>query len=218
MKAMYKQFKLTSGEELICELVEANDADEGITDVIIRRAMKIVTTDDLEENTRYYTFKPYVTFQDDTTDLIALNSVHIVSESTPSEVVMAHYASALSDADKFNKIRKATNVSLSEVQAKLKELTEEQKKALERFKSQKEDPESLAGFFYNMLKQADPKFAEVMERKAAIVMHAGYTMGEELAKADLDPKQRDEVRRRLRETAMKINSSINKAQEEASEE
>ena len=98
------------------------------------------------------------------------------------------------------------------------ELTEEQKKALERFKSQKEDPESLAGFFYNMLKQADPKFAEVMERKAAIVMHAGYTMGEELAKADLDPKQRDEVRRRLRETAMKINSSINKAQEEASEE
>ena len=121
MKAMYKQFKLTSGEELICELVEANDADEGITDVIIRRAMKIVTTDDLEENTRYYTFKPYVTFQDDTTDLIALNSVHIVSE-----VVMAHYASALSDADKFNKIRKATNVSLSEVQAKLKELTEEE--------------------------------------------------------------------------------------------
>ena len=126
MKAMYKQFKLTSGEELICELVEANDADEGITDVIIRRAMKIVTTDDLEENTRYYTFKPYVTFQDDTTDLIALNSIHIVSESTPSEVVMAHYASALSDADKFNKIRKATNVSLSEVQAKLKELTEEE--------------------------------------------------------------------------------------------
>jgi|TARA_R100000030_G_scaffold49229_3_gene37192 hypothetical protein len=126
MKAMYKQFKLTSGEELICELVETNDADEGITDVIIRRAMKIVTTDDLEENTRYYTFKPYVTFQDDTTDLIALNSVHIVSESTPSEVVMTHYASALSDADKFNKIRKATNISLSEVQSKLKDLTEQE--------------------------------------------------------------------------------------------
>ena len=123
---MYKQFKLTSGEELICELVETNDADEGITDVIIRRAMKIVTTDDLEENTRYYTFKPYVTFQDDTTDLIALNSVHIVSESTPSEVVMTHYASALSDADKFNKIRKATNISLSEVQSKLKDLTEQE--------------------------------------------------------------------------------------------
>ena len=126
MKSQYKQFKLTSGEELICELVEANDTDEGITDVIIRRAMKIVTTDDLEENTRYYTFKPYVTFQDDTTDLIALNSVHIVSESTPSEVVMTHYASALSDADKFNKIRKSTSVSLAEVQSKLKELTEDE--------------------------------------------------------------------------------------------
>ena len=58
--------------------------------------------------------------------MIALNSVHIVSESTPSEVVMTHYASALADADKFNKIRKSTSVSLSEVQAKLKELTEEE--------------------------------------------------------------------------------------------
>ena len=98
------------------------------------------------------------------------------------------------------------------------ELTKEQKEALARFKSQKDDPESIAGFVYNVLQQADPKFVEMMERKAAIVMHAGYTMGQELAKADLDPKQRDDVRRRLRETAMKINSSINKASTDDTEE
>ena len=125
MKAQYKQFKLTSGEEVICELVETNDED-GITDIIIRRAMKIVTSDDMESATRYYTFKPFVTFQEDTTDLLALNSVHIVSESTPSEVVMSHYASALAEADRFNKIRKSTNLSLTEIQEKLKELTEDE--------------------------------------------------------------------------------------------
>lgn len=98
------------------------------------------------------------------------------------------------------------------------ELTKEQKEALARFKSQKDDPESIAGFFYGVLQQADPKFVEAMERKAAIAMHAGYTMGQELAKADLDPKRKDELRRRLRETAMKINSSINKSSSEDTEE
>jgi len=121
---VYKQFKLTSGDEVICELVETNA--DGETDVIVRRAMKIITTDDLESNTRYYTFKPWVSFQDDTLDLVALNSIHIVSESTPSDTVMLHYAGALSDADKYNSIRKHTNVSLQEIQENMKEMTEEE--------------------------------------------------------------------------------------------
>lgn len=97
------------------------------------------------------------------------------------------------------------------------ELTDAQKEALEQFRSQKDDPESIAGFFYSMLQQADSRFVEMMEHKAAIIMHAGHTMGQELAKADADPEQRAEVRRRLRETAMKINTSINKATEETEE-
>jgi hypothetical protein len=121
---VYKQFKLTSGDEVICELVETNADSE--TDVIVRRAMKIITTDDLESNTRYYTFKPWVSFQDDTLDLVALNSIHIVSESTPSDTVMLHYAGALSDADKYNSIRKHANVSLKEIQENMKEMTEEE--------------------------------------------------------------------------------------------
>ena len=120
----YKQFKLTNGDEMICELV-ANGDEDSTADVIIRRAMKIVTTDDLEENIRYYTLKPWMSFQDDTTDLVALNSVHIVGESTPSETVMLHYAAALADADKYNKVKK-TGLTLQEIQEKMQELTEEE--------------------------------------------------------------------------------------------
>ncbi len=97
------------------------------------------------------------------------------------------------------------------------ELTDAQKEALERFRSRKDDPESIAGFFYTILQQADPRLVESMEHKAAIIMHAGHVMGTELAKADLDPKRRDEVRRRLRETAMQINTSI-KEQTDTTEE
>jgi len=120
----YKQFKLTNGDEMICELVASGDEDS-TADVIVRRAMKIVTTDDLEENIRYYTLKPWMSFQDDTADLVALNSVHIVGESTPSETVMLHYAAALADADKYNKVKKA-GLTLQEIQEKMQELTEEE--------------------------------------------------------------------------------------------
>ena len=55
MSGEYKQFKLTNGEELICELVASGDEDS-TADVIVRRAMKIVVSDDLEENIRYGSF------------------------------------------------------------------------------------------------------------------------------------------------------------------
>ena len=124
MSGEYKQFKLTNGEELICELVASGDEDS-TADVIIRRAMKIVVSDDLEENIRYYTLKPWMSFMDDTQELVALNSVHIVGEAKPSETMMIHYASGLADADKYNKVKQA-GLSLKEIEDKLKELTEEE--------------------------------------------------------------------------------------------
>ena len=124
MSGEYKQFKLTNGEELICELVAAGDEDS-TADVIVRRAMKIVVSDDLEENIRYYTLKPWMSFMDDTQELVALNSVHIVGEAKPSESMMIHYASGLADADKYNKVKQA-GLSLKEIEDKLKELTEEE--------------------------------------------------------------------------------------------
>ena len=124
MSKEYKQFKLTNGEELICELVASGEEDS-TADVIVRRAMKIVVSDDLEENVRYYTLKPWMSFMDDTQELVALNSVHIVGEAKPSETMMMHYASGLADADKYNKVR-AAGISLKEIGDKLKELTEEE--------------------------------------------------------------------------------------------
>ena len=117
MSGEYKQFKLTNGEEMVCELVASGDEDS-TADVIIRRCMKIVVTDDLEDNVRYYTLKPWMSFMDDTQELVALNSVHIVGECKPSETIMIHYAAALADADKYNKVRQA-GLSLKEIEEKI---------------------------------------------------------------------------------------------------
>ena len=123
MNGFYKQFKLTNGDEVICELVESAD-DEG-ADVIVRKAMKVVVADDLESGVRYYTLKPWVSFQDETSDLICLNSIHIIGEATPSETILLHYAAALQESDKYNAVRRA-GLTLKEIEEKMKELTEEQ--------------------------------------------------------------------------------------------
>ena len=130
MNGSFRQFKLTNGDEMVCELI---DADEEIADIIVRRAMKIVTTDDLEDNVRYYTLKPWISFQDDSTDLVSLNSVRIISASTPSATMMEHYAKALADVDKYNAI-KAAGVSINDIHDKMLELSEEE---MEQFLSQK---------------------------------------------------------------------------------
>lgn len=156
MTGEYKQFKLTNGDEMVCELVSTDDDSGSTADVIVRRAMKIVVTDDLEENIRYYTLKPWMSFMDDTTDLVALNSVHIVGEATPSETIMLHYAAALADVDKYNKIKNA-GMTLQEIQDKLKELTEEE---MDAFLTQK----------YNEL-QGDSDTANVIQFKPKGTFH-----------------------------------------------
>ena len=147
MSAEYKQFKLTNGEEMVCELVASGDEDS-TADVIVRKAMKIVVTDDLEENVRYYTLKPWMSFMDDTGELVALNSVHIVGEAQPSETIMLHYAAALADADKYNKVRQA-GLTLQEIEEKLKELSEEE---MDKFLQEKYDEIAADSDMSNIIK------------------------------------------------------------------
>ena len=125
MSKNFRHFKLTNGEEIVCEILDAVDPETSVTDVIARKCMKIISFDDFENNARIYTLKPWMSFMDDTQELVALNSVHIVGEAKPSETMMIHYASGLADADKYNKVKQA-GLSLKEIEDKLKELTEEE--------------------------------------------------------------------------------------------
>jgi hypothetical protein len=135
MTGEYRQFKLTNGEEMICELISTDPEGDSTADVIVRRAMKIVVTDDMENNIRFYTLKPWMSFIDDSLDLVALNSIHIVGEATPSSTVMRHYAAALADVDKYNKV-KDIGLTFQEIEEKMKELSEEE---MDAFLQQKFD-------------------------------------------------------------------------------
>jgi len=96
-----KQYKLTTNDEIICELVE--ETQEGL---VIRKALRVIATDDYDTNIRYYQFRPWISFQDDFDDLSILRTSHIVGETTPSNVLVTHFTTAVKEVDdtmKFNK-------------------------------------------------------------------------------------------------------------------
>tara|TARA_Y100001937_G_C7127636_1_gene335596 strand:+ start:1839 stop:2321 length:483 start_codon:yes stop_codon:yes gene_type:complete len=107
MSKNFRHFKLTNGEEIVCEILDAVDPETSVTDVIARKCMKIISFDDFENNARIYTLKPWMSFLEDMEELIAINSSHIVGESSPSELLTKYYKQSLKDVKKFASLKKA---------------------------------------------------------------------------------------------------------------
>ena len=84
-----KQFKLVDGDEIVCEVLEDTDDD-----IIIRYALKIVKVD-ISFSKSYYIFKNWMTFQEKTTDTVALSKFHIIGMARPSDVLLKEYYSAV---------------------------------------------------------------------------------------------------------------------------
>ena len=88
-----KQFKLTSGEEVIAEVVQWNMDDE--TEIVVRKAMKLVMGETEGGNYRYYSFRPWMVYQENLQDFIILNAAHIVGIAQPVDSILIQYEEAL---------------------------------------------------------------------------------------------------------------------------
>jgi hypothetical protein len=91
-----RQFKLASGEELVCEVIEW--ATEDCCDMVIRRAFAIHTQVS-NESYRYHSLKPWMALQEGLEMYITLNSNHIISEGSPQENLLKHYHSTVNNAE-----------------------------------------------------------------------------------------------------------------------
>ena len=88
-----KQFKLTSGDEVICEVVQWNMDDE--TEIVVRKAMKLVMGETEGGSYRYYSFRPWMVYQENLQDFIILNAAHIVGVAQPVDSILIQYEEAL---------------------------------------------------------------------------------------------------------------------------
>jgi len=90
-----KQFKLSDGEEVICDVVDW--PEDGEKEIVVRNAMKIalvVSPNNLES---YYTFKPWVQYIESDDEYIIINSDHIIGTSNPNKYLLYQFKSALEE-------------------------------------------------------------------------------------------------------------------------
>jgi len=106
-----KQFKMTNNDEIICEVVEDTDADDGGV-IVIRKALRILTSEDYENNIRYYSFKPLLSFQDEFKELVVMNVGHIICESLPSKTLVVHYSRAVKEVESAEKVKQERNIDV----------------------------------------------------------------------------------------------------------
>lgn len=90
-----KQFKLTSGEEVVCEVLEWPNVDEDESDIVVRNVFKIVSVEQTDIGNRYYTFKPWMVFQDEEGMFQLINNNHITGEANPSQKLLEQYFTIL---------------------------------------------------------------------------------------------------------------------------
>lgn len=103
-----RQFKFSSDEEIICEVIEWEDDDHD--SIVIRKAMKIISAESSEEGLRFYTFKPWASMNNDPEAIHVINSQHILSESIPSKIARETYFEVIKEMKEYeNEINDVLN-------------------------------------------------------------------------------------------------------------
>lgn len=117
-----KQFKLSNGEEIVCQVLEW-PSDEGV-EVVVRRALSIKTGVDKNAN-RYYTFIPWMACQEKYDSIIALNYQHIIGEANPDTIMTKHYLDAVkyneADEEELEKEFERLSAKIKDAVAKLQD-------------------------------------------------------------------------------------------------
>ena len=95
----YIHFKLTSGEEVLCEIVSEPEGEDMY--VVVRNAMKVSCQEQMVngEGYRYYGFRPWMVFQNKSEQLQLINFTQIAGEAKPDKTLLAHYLKAIAEEE-----------------------------------------------------------------------------------------------------------------------
>lgn len=97
-----RQFKTTSGEEVICEVMQWAEGYE--SEVLVKNAMKLVLQEP-SDGVKYYSFRPWMVYQEHPDDIIVLNMNNVVGIGFPPETLLEQYFSAVADMSEVNAAR-----------------------------------------------------------------------------------------------------------------
>ena len=128
MTTNIKQFKLTNNEEIVCEVHQWPDEDS--EEIIINKALKIVSVEDYQRGIRFFALRPWMSFQDDPDYMHSLNSSHVIVTAAPTEPMLKYYDTCLKairgDIASGKVKKRGIWASLDEVNEQTKHLTDEE--------------------------------------------------------------------------------------------
>ena len=84
-----KQMVLSNGEEIIAEVVEWPDHPHGAA--VLKNPISIVIQEDMDEGTRMFNVRPFMSFQHATNPICTLNLQHVITMAIPSPLIGKHY-------------------------------------------------------------------------------------------------------------------------------
>jgi len=111
-----KHLKLSTGEEVLAEIIEETEYD-----LVVKRALRL-QTDIANDRTRYHSFRPFMTYQDDPEIYSLIKTLHVVAITYPAPAMLKQYQASVNEVER--------------VRAEMEEETTEQ---LEKIMKQMED-------------------------------------------------------------------------------
>lgn len=99
-----KQFKLTNGEEILCEVVEW--PDETHSEILARNVIQIVTKETtMVENPgygRYYVLRPWMMYVDGYKEIVMINPNSVLGTATPAADTLEQYCHGILKMQEIN--------------------------------------------------------------------------------------------------------------------
>ena len=87
---MIKQLKLTTGDEVVCEVLEDDEFE-----IPVRNALRLISKE--LDGYKYYTFKNFMVYQDRPESVSVIRAEHIVSYANPPEDLQLEWEKALEE-------------------------------------------------------------------------------------------------------------------------
>jgi len=89
-----KQFKLSSGEEIVCDVIEWQDVEGDDPNIVVRNAYCLLQLG-TKKGVNYYQFSPWMVYQNDPEFFQVINSMHILGEANPPKALLEQYISVV---------------------------------------------------------------------------------------------------------------------------
>jgi|TARA_B110000238_G_C16114485_1_gene434171 hypothetical protein len=96
-----RQFKLTSGEEIVAEILQWNEESlGGHLEIVCRKAMRLKLVESTE-GVKYYSFRPWMVYQEHPDDILILNGNNVVGIAFPPDTLVLQYDTAVKEMTKM---------------------------------------------------------------------------------------------------------------------